>query len=308
MAWVRIDDHFDEHPKMQRVGPLAWGVWLAGLAYCNRNTTDGFIPWSKARTLCSFEVVEDDGRLWGLSRTSGMVGEDIDAEWVTKLLVEAGLWEEVENGRGRVDGYMIHDYPDYQPLKAQIEEDRARKVAAGQAGGKASAQARAQAPAQAQSKQTDSTRSSKIEAKFNPKPVPVSKPSKEKESLSSERDEKATASPRSPRKFRLPVDWIPSEDNRTYARDRGMTDAEIDAEAEKFRDHFTGINPEARPGWDASWRTWIGRTLERPRPNLRAVNGSATGARPNYFAEKAKRLEAEQERTVPDNVIEGAWR
>lgn len=127
MPWIRIDDHFDEHPKMAQVGPLAWGMWLAGLAYCNRNLTDGFIPWSIAHTLCAFTVADPDGFIWKLGRTSGHVGEDADAEWVIDLLVDAGLWEEVENGRGRIDGYRVHDYPDYQPTKATIEADRESK-------------------------------------------------------------------------------------------------------------------------------------------------------------------------------------
>jgi hypothetical protein len=125
MAWVRIDDHFDEHPKMQRVGPLGWGYWLAGLAYCNRNLTDGFIPWNKARTLCSFEVAEDDGAVWEISRVSGMAGEDMSADWLIGLLIGAGLWETVRSEKGRIEGYRIHDYQEYQPSKAQIEAERA---------------------------------------------------------------------------------------------------------------------------------------------------------------------------------------
>jgi hypothetical protein len=124
MPWVKIDDHFDEHPKMQQVGPVGWGFWLAGLAYCNRNLTDGFIPWSKAKTLCSFQVAEDDGTLWELARSSGYAAEDLSAEWVIGLLIDAGLWEEVENGKGRIDGYRIHDYSEYQPSKEQVLAER----------------------------------------------------------------------------------------------------------------------------------------------------------------------------------------
>lgn len=164
MAWIQIDDHFDEHPKLQQVGPLAWGVWLAGLAYCNRNLTDGFIPWTKARSLASFDVVEDDGKLWGLSRSSGMVGEDIDAEWVIGLLIDAGLWEEVDNGRGRVDGYQVHDYKDWQRSKAEILELRDKRVEAGRAGGLAKAVAFA--------KQEPKQNASKTVAKSYPQPQP----------------------------------------------------------------------------------------------------------------------------------------
>lgn len=151
MAWIRIDDHFDEHPKHSQVGPLAWGVWLAGLAYCNRNQTDGFIPRGKAKTLASFEVVDADGVIWTLGRTSGMSGADIDSEWIIGFLVEATLWDEVPGG------YSVHDYSDYQPTREQIAELTEKKKAAGKAGGKASAQARASANGQ---------------AKSNPKPNP----------------------------------------------------------------------------------------------------------------------------------------
>lgn len=150
MPWVRIDDHFNEHPKHARVGPLAWGIWLAGLAYCNRNLTDGFIPRSVAMTLACFEVVDSEGRVWKLARTNGTNSEDVDMEWVIQLLVDAGLWEEVPGG------YRVHDYLEYQPSKDEILSEREKKREAGRKGGLASgrvrrarAEARAKAGAEA---------------------------------------------------------------------------------------------------------------------------------------------------------------
>lgn len=166
MPWVRVDDHFDEHPKMAAVGPVGWGVWLAGLAYCNRNLTDGFIPYAIAEGIggaWKIRVPEDDGLnelVWSIDIGSGMHGESLTTDWIIEHLVRVGLWEEV------IGGYRIHDYGDYQPTKAQVEADKAAKVAAGKAGGLAAAQARgtaaAKAPAQAKSKPV-------------PKPVPVPK-------------------------------------------------------------------------------------------------------------------------------------
>jgi hypothetical protein len=174
MAWVRIDDHFDEHPKMAKVGPIGWGVWMAGLAYCNRNLTDGFIPWTKAHTLTSFDLRDDDGVVCTLTRDYGDHEFDIDASWVIDLLVSARLWIVVKGG------FMVHDYENYQPSKAQIEEERAKKRAAGQAGGQAAAMARAQAGATAEPKQVlqqeTSTSSSETQAKSNPKPNPTPNP------------------------------------------------------------------------------------------------------------------------------------
>lgn len=158
MPWVRIDDHFDEHPKLQAVGPLAWGVWLAGLAYCNRNLTDGFIPRAKAHTLANFEVVDGNDVIWTLGRSSGLADEDADGKWVASLLVEAGLWDQVSGG------YIVHDYDEYQRTKAVIEEERDKKRAAGQAGGKARAKALAKADAKQVLEQVPSTNSSKIQA------------------------------------------------------------------------------------------------------------------------------------------------
>src|SRR5690606_7095075 len=109
-------------------------------------------------------------RIWEVSMTSGMQGEDVTCKTIIPLLVDAGLWDEVE------DGYVIHDYTDYQPTKEQVEEERRKKSEAGRLGGQASAQARAQAGASPTAKQTATKRSSKTQAKSNPVPVPVPVP------------------------------------------------------------------------------------------------------------------------------------
>jgi hypothetical protein len=175
MPWVRIDDHFDEHPKMAAVGPVGWGVWLAGLAYCNRNLTDGFIPYAIAEGIGGAWTIrepvdhddEDGARsvrrgslIWTIDRGSGMHGESMTTQWIIDQLVRVGLWQEVDGG------YRIHDYDEYQPTKAQVLFEREQKAAAGRAGGIAAAKARAKAPAQAKSKPVPVP---------NPVPVPVPK-------------------------------------------------------------------------------------------------------------------------------------
>lgn len=44
MTWVRLDDEFGEHPKIAALSDSALALFVTGLAYCNRNLTDGFIP------------------------------------------------------------------------------------------------------------------------------------------------------------------------------------------------------------------------------------------------------------------------
>jgi uncharacterized phage protein (TIGR02220 family) len=134
LAWVRLDDHFDQHPKLQAVGPIGLAMFVSGLAYCNRNLTDGFIPWSAARGLLTFDFLgpafeksdfpapegEDDERemIWTVALTSGAHGHDLKADHVIELLLRAGLWKDAEGG------YKIHDYLDYQPSKKEVISSR----------------------------------------------------------------------------------------------------------------------------------------------------------------------------------------
>lgn len=128
MVWVRIDDQFAEDPKVVEVGPLGMALQVAALCYANRKLTNGEIPRPVARTLLDFEVETDDGRRHTLARTCGMAGEDIDAQWIIDLLVDAGLWH--EPGHDCPDcppvdrGYYIHDYLEYQPSRDDVENKR----------------------------------------------------------------------------------------------------------------------------------------------------------------------------------------
>ena len=126
MPWVRVDDSYADHPKMLAVGPLGQALWLAGLAYCNRNLTDGFIPYSAAGRLVSWEMlrkVHDAGEtVWTIGIATGMHGEDVTSKMVIGFLLDAVLWEQCDGG------YRVHDYGVYQPSKAEVEADRARDL------------------------------------------------------------------------------------------------------------------------------------------------------------------------------------
>lgn len=103
MTWARIDDHFPEHPKVVGISDRAFRVHIAALCYAARYLTDGHIPKAVPSAL-------------------GARTRDI-AE-----LVGAALWE--PNG----DSYVIHDYLDYNPSRAAVEAERARKATAGAKG------------------------------------------------------------------------------------------------------------------------------------------------------------------------------
>lgn len=124
MVWVKIDDHFDEHPKWADAPGDSIALWLAAVAWCNRNdSVEGFIPAFK---------LHGRVKVRNLKRT-------------TNDLVERGAFHPVR------DGYLIHDYVEYQqPEKVKaIHEKRSaagRKGAAARWGERARAAEYADAP------------------------------------------------------------------------------------------------------------------------------------------------------------------
>lgn len=111
MGWARIDDAFDDHEKVLALldldeGVAAIGLWALCLTWAHRNTrkkgkTPGLLPSTLPR------------------RFVGARGRELAA-----MLVEAGMWDEVD------DGWMIHDFADYLPDK----EVSAARSAAGKKG------------------------------------------------------------------------------------------------------------------------------------------------------------------------------
>lgn len=96
MTWVRLDDGFAGHPKMEAVGPLAGWLHVAALCYCAQYLTDGRIPKTKALKLTDVPK----------PRTQ-----------IARLLAE-GVWD--EDG----DSYVIHDYLVYQPSREKVMAER----------------------------------------------------------------------------------------------------------------------------------------------------------------------------------------
>lgn len=121
MAWVKVDDSFQGHPKFLDVGLAGIGLWTAGNAYCSAYLTDGHIPKSALRRLT--------------------LGEPCD-EAIAQL-IDAGLWDERDDG----DGWDVHDYLDYNPSAAEVRSLREKRAAAGRKGGQNRHNSTGQTPA-----------------------------------------------------------------------------------------------------------------------------------------------------------------
>jgi hypothetical protein len=92
MTWVKLDDGFADHPKIERLSGDAYRAFIAGLCYCARFLTDGHISSERTKKLASRKAQ----------------GE----------LEQAGLWE--PNGAG----VNVHDYLVYQESRETVLERR----------------------------------------------------------------------------------------------------------------------------------------------------------------------------------------
>lgn len=120
MSWVKLDDSFPDHRKLAELGafaPLCGWLYVCGLAFCNRQLTDGRIPKTHVPRLAGFEHLSVETATIG---EMAAFGEQIDARHIAELLVQAGLWED--------DGayYQIHDYLHYQPSREAVLKERAQ--------------------------------------------------------------------------------------------------------------------------------------------------------------------------------------
>jgi len=106
MSWVRIDDHFYDHPKWADAPGDSIALWLAAMAWCNRNNQfDGRIPVVKLAGLISIRNVKTT---------------------VADLVARHAF---------HADGtaFLIHEYAEYQQ-NDKVQRVRAARQAAGRAG------------------------------------------------------------------------------------------------------------------------------------------------------------------------------
>ena len=105
MTYLKLDDLFAEHPKVDPLSDAAFRLHVAGLLMCSRLLTDGFVEEAKVSRLVP-----------RYKRAS------------LQALLDAGLW------RRKRGGYEIHDYLDWNASRSAVEAMKERKRKAGQTG------------------------------------------------------------------------------------------------------------------------------------------------------------------------------
>lgn len=99
--WLRLDDAFDEHPKVIGLTDAAFRLEVAAICYAHRNTTDGLIPHG-----------------WPAHRLTRSI----------PALVDHRLWIPT------TDGWLLNDYLSWQTSRATIEDQRKRMSEGGKRG------------------------------------------------------------------------------------------------------------------------------------------------------------------------------
>lgn len=101
MPWVRLDDRFPSHRKIDLLSDRAFRLYVSALCWSSENLTEGFIP------------DENVTRIAHVRSTKA----------TAKELEERGLWERVNAG------WQIHDYLDYNPTRASVQAEREKNAA-----------------------------------------------------------------------------------------------------------------------------------------------------------------------------------
>ncbi len=137
MSWSKLDDRLHVNPKIGEVSDKGLRLYIFSITYSSSRKTCGHLTKMEAKTVRRLAEATDD---------------------VIEELVSLRLWD--KDG----DGYMIHDYGEYNPKE---EEIRRKRSDAGRMGGQISGQSRRskiEANASAKVKQNGS--------KGSPVPVP----------------------------------------------------------------------------------------------------------------------------------------
>jgi hypothetical protein len=103
MTYALLDDGFYDSPTFINVPDDLVGVWAKGLAYCNKHLTDGLIPRSKVRSLCT----------------------TVDPDTVVSRMQNAGLWREKGDEIEHV-GFLDHN-PSKREVLSRRKATRERK-------------------------------------------------------------------------------------------------------------------------------------------------------------------------------------
>ena len=100
MPWVKLDDRFPSHRKIALLSDRAFRLHVSAICWCSENLTDGRIGERELPLVAHIR---------GLKATA-------------KQLEDAGLWDRTD------DGWIVHDFLDYNPSRTQVLAERKKNA------------------------------------------------------------------------------------------------------------------------------------------------------------------------------------
>lgn len=113
MTWVRFEDDASEHPKVAPLDDATYRLWHEAILWSSRRLTDGAITCEQ------------------LTLVSRRANRTRAARLVARVLWHEAGYECASEmcPKGGPDGWIIHDYFDYQPRRAKVLAERAAQAA-----------------------------------------------------------------------------------------------------------------------------------------------------------------------------------
>jgi hypothetical protein len=262
MGWGRMDDGFDDHPKVVALldtddpasAGVAIGLWTLAWTWAHRNTrkrgkTPGLIPPGLPR------------------RFLGTVGRP-----AADLLVAHKLWDTHDGG-----GWLIHDFGDYLPT----EETRAARSEAGKRGAAARWGNRdddedagidpysdGNLPSVCHNEDGNGEANDGSRAPAHRVPTPTPTPNTEPPAEVLFDTTPPTSSPAKPKRAtkaatRIPDDFAVTPEMVAWAGEHTpLVDGKW--QTEQFIDHWQAATRNAtKKDWVAAWRTWMRNAQEK---------------------------------------------
>lgn len=130
MPWVRFDDQFAIHRKVDGLTDTAFRLHVAAIFWCARNLTDGFVPEEDLDLVCARIRAPERFAAECVNRRAWHKADDGCASDLCTAPVDNG------------PGWVIHDYLDYQPSRETVLKTRSERAGSGRKGGIASGKTR----------------------------------------------------------------------------------------------------------------------------------------------------------------------
>lgn len=134
MPWVRFDDTFPMHRKVEGLSDAAFRLHVSAVFWCARNLTDGFVPeedldlvTARVRTPARFAAELVRRGLWHRAEAVTRNG-DVDVTRNATVGDYKTGCESTDCPVAEGPGWAIHDYLEFQPSKEKVREEQSKNA------------------------------------------------------------------------------------------------------------------------------------------------------------------------------------